>query len=72
MDQKERRTKAQETARKVFGTYNWQGMKDVYAPSGLTRLANAYLRKTRPNGTNWKVTEKKLSDGESVYYVGSF
>ena len=69
---KERRPEAEKIARRLFGVYNWQGMltDGLNGPSGLSRLANNYLKK-RYDYTKWRVGETKYADGTSRYWIKS-
>lgn len=55
-----------EMARKCHGVLDWRGVMSVEAPSGLSRLANAWLRANHPD-KNARIGEYAYSDGTSRY-----
>lgn len=61
---------AEDIARKLFGKYNWEGFQQrVYGKAGMSEYINrSVMRRIRPKGARWLVTEKRLSWTESVYY----
>jgi hypothetical protein len=54
-----------EVADRMMGTSGWQGMLNEYRTfSGLKTRINKKMK------LGWKVTERSLGDGFSVYYLG--
>ena len=61
---------AAEIARKLHGLWDWRGStKVIYAPSGLERLANQWLRHNTPTtmAGDAHVRELTFGNGESKY-----
>jgi hypothetical protein len=72
MTEQDRREKAEEIARKLFGMWDWHGcLQEVNAPKGLARLANNWLKKNASKGQ--RVMEIKYPySWESTYIIKSF